>query len=55
MVIRTPDPGWDAQIFASEGEAPEALSEWGEPIGEVKNADANKEVELHLGSPPPTS
>jgi serine/threonine protein kinase len=52
MVIRTPDQGWDAQIFASDGEAPAALSEWGEPIGEVKDASPNEEVELLLGSTP---
>jgi eukaryotic-like serine/threonine-protein kinase len=51
MVIRTPGPGWNAQIYAIEGEAPEALSEWGEPIGEVTEATENEEVELHLGTP----
>ncbi len=51
MVIRTPGTGWDAQIYASEGEAPKELTEWGEPIGEVSNATVNEEVELHLGTP----
>jgi serine/threonine-protein kinase len=49
MVIRTPGPGWDAQIYAVEGDAPEALSEWGEPIGEISDATENEEVELLLG------
>ena len=50
MVIRTPAPGWDAEIYATAGEAPEALSEWGEPIGTVVDASENEEVELHLGA-----
>jgi serine/threonine protein kinase len=50
MVIHTPSPGWDAEIYAVEGEAPEELSGWGEPIGEVSDADKNEEVELHLGA-----
>jgi serine/threonine-protein kinase len=49
MVIRTPGPGWDAEIYAVEGEPPEALSEWGEPIGEITDATENEEVELLLG------
>jgi serine/threonine-protein kinase len=48
MVVHTPSPGWDAEIYAVEGEAPEELSEWGEPIGEVTDADKIEEVELHL-------
>jgi eukaryotic-like serine/threonine-protein kinase len=49
MVIRTPGPGWNAQIYAVEGDPPAALSEWGEPIGEITNATENEEVELLLG------
>ncbi|MFN8163150.1 MAG: protein kinase [Solirubrobacterales bacterium] len=51
MVIRTPTPGWDAQIFATAVEPPEELSEWGEPIGEVTAAAEDEEVELHLAGP----
>ncbi len=49
MVIRTPGPGWNAQIYAVEGDPPAALSEWGEPIGEITSATENEEVELLLG------
>jgi serine/threonine-protein kinase len=49
MVIRTPTPGWDAQIYATADEPPEAVAEWGEPVGEVADAGENEEVELHLG------
>jgi eukaryotic-like serine/threonine-protein kinase len=51
MVIRTPTPGWDAEIFATASEPPEELSEWGEPIGEVTDASSLEEVDLHLGAP----
>src|SRR6201994_4381309 len=50
MVIRTPTPGWDAQIFAATAGPPEEIEEWGEPIGEVKDASKTEEISLHLGS-----
>ena len=40
----TPTPGWDAQIFAAAAGPPEEIEEWGEPIGEVKNADKEEEI-----------
>jgi eukaryotic-like serine/threonine-protein kinase len=49
MKVITPTPGWDAQIFAAASGPPEGIEEWGEPIGEVKNADKEQEVDLHLG------
>ena len=51
MIIRTPTPGWDAEIFAATSGPPEELSEWGEPIGDVTDATDLEEVELHLASP----
>jgi serine/threonine-protein kinase len=51
MIIRTPTPGWDAEVFAAASGPPEELSEWGEPVGEVTDAKDLEEVELHLGSP----
>jgi eukaryotic-like serine/threonine-protein kinase len=51
MVIHSPSPGWDAQIYAAPSGPPEELAEWGEPVGEVTDAQKNEEVELHLGSP----
>lgn len=51
MVIRTPSPGWDAQIYATASDPPEEVSDWGEPIGQVEDADKNEEVELHLAGP----
>jgi serine/threonine protein kinase len=51
MVIRTPSPGWDAQIFAAASGPPEELSEWGEPVAEVSNAGSTEEVDLNVTSP----
>ncbi|HEX3736729.1 MAG TPA: hypothetical protein VHV53_04235, partial [Solirubrobacterales bacterium] len=49
MEIRSPTPGWDAEIFAAPSGPPEGIEEWGEPIGTVKDADKTNEVDLHLG------
>jgi eukaryotic-like serine/threonine-protein kinase len=49
MKIVTPTPGWDAQIYAAASGPPEGIEEWGEAIGEVKNAGKEEEVQLHLG------
>jgi serine/threonine-protein kinase len=51
MIVRSPSPGWDAEIYASPSGPPEEVSEWGEPVGEVADAEKNEEIELHLGSP----
>jgi serine/threonine-protein kinase len=44
-------PGWDAQIYAAASGPPEELSEWGEPVGAVVDADEREEVELDVPSP----
>jgi eukaryotic-like serine/threonine-protein kinase len=49
MKILSPTPGWDAQIFAAPAGPPEETEEWGEPVGEVKDAGKEEEVRLHLG------
>jgi serine/threonine-protein kinase len=51
MLIRSPTPGWDGEIFAAAGGPPEELPEWGEPVGEVTDAGESEEVELHLPTP----
>jgi hypothetical protein len=51
MIVRTPTPGWDAQVFAAPTGPPEELSEWGEPIGEAIGASSTEEIELHLDKP----
>jgi eukaryotic-like serine/threonine-protein kinase len=49
MTIESPTPGWDAEIFAAPAGPPTGIEEWGEPIGDVKDADKTNEVQLHLG------
>ena len=51
MIVKTPTPGWDAQIFAAASGPPQELSEWGEPVGDVVDAQESEEVDLHLASP----
>jgi hypothetical protein len=51
MVIRTPSPGWDAEIFAAASGPPGELSEWGEPVGEVAAAGSSEEVDLNVTVP----
>jgi eukaryotic-like serine/threonine-protein kinase len=51
MIVTSPSPGWDAEVYASPSGPPEELAEWGEPVGEVSDAQKNEEIELHLGSP----
>jgi serine/threonine protein kinase len=50
MVIQSPTPGWNAQVFAAAAGPPEAIEEWGEPIAEIENAGKSQEVTLHIGS-----
>ncbi|HYC82003.1 MAG TPA: protein kinase [Solirubrobacterales bacterium] len=51
MIVRSPTPGWDAQIFATAKSPPESLEEWGEPVGEVKGAAKTEEIELKVSKP----
>jgi serine/threonine-protein kinase len=51
MVIRTPTPGWDAEIFTAASGPPAELSEWGEPVGEVTGAAGDEEVDLSVTAP----
>jgi len=46
MIVRTPTPGWDAEVFASPSGPPEELSEWGEPIGTAVEASSTEEIDL---------
>jgi tRNA A-37 threonylcarbamoyl transferase component Bud32 len=52
MIIRTPTPGWDAEIFVAASGPPETLStDWGEPVGEVIDASSTEEVDLEMTQP----
>ena len=50
MIVKTPTPGWSAQIFATDKTPPDSLEEWGEPVGEVKGAKGTAEISLDVSS-----
>ena len=35
MMVRTPTPGWDAQVFAASSGPPADITGWGQPVGEA--------------------
>jgi hypothetical protein len=51
MVVKSPTTGWDAAVYASSSGPPEELSEWGEPVGEVVDADSTEEIALNVRRP----
>ena len=51
MIVRTPTPGWDAQVFAAASDPPEELSGWGEPVGSVVDASSAQEIDLKVPEP----
>jgi serine/threonine-protein kinase len=51
MVVRSPTPGWDAQVFATPAGPPSDLSGWDEPVGEVSDASAVQEIDLKVRQP----
>jgi serine/threonine-protein kinase len=51
MIVRSPTPGWDAEVFAAPAGPPSDLSGWGEPVGEVGEADETQEIDLSVPKP----
>jgi serine/threonine-protein kinase len=51
MIVRTPTPGWDAQVFAASSGPPQELSAWGEPVGTTVDASSTSEIDLTVTSP----
>jgi serine/threonine-protein kinase len=51
MIVRSPTPGWDAQVFASPVGPPSELSGWDEPIGEALEASSVEEIPLRAREP----
>jgi hypothetical protein len=49
--VRSPTPGWNAQIFASVGPPPAAITGWGAPVGKVAGAGSRQAIDLHVASP----
>ncbi|MGH2951110.1 MAG: protein kinase domain-containing protein [Solirubrobacterales bacterium] len=46
MVVRTPETGWDAEVYAAASGPPETLEEWGAPVGTVSNGDTETQIPL---------
>ncbi len=51
MIVRTPTPGWDAEVFAASSGPPEELSGWGEPVGTAVDASSTQEIDLSVSEP----
>src|SRR6476659_7654199 len=51
MIVRSPTPGWDAQVFAAPAGPPSDLSGWEEPVGEVSEAEGVQEIDLEVHQP----
>ena len=51
MIVRSPTPGWDANVYAASAGPPSELSGWGEPVGEVSGASASQEIDLRVRRP----
>jgi eukaryotic-like serine/threonine-protein kinase len=51
MIVKTPTPGWDAEVFAAPSGPPEELSEWGDPVGEAVDSSSSEEIGLNVRQP----
>jgi eukaryotic-like serine/threonine-protein kinase len=51
MIVRSPTPGWDAEVFAAPAGPPSDLEGWGEAVGEVVDAASSQEVGLAVREP----
>jgi eukaryotic-like serine/threonine-protein kinase len=51
MIVRSPTPGWDAEVYAAPAGPPSDLSGWGEPVGEASEAGETLEIDLQVTQP----
>jgi len=51
MIVRTPTPGWDAEVFAAPAGPPSELTGWDEPVGAVSEAATTQEIPLTVREP----
>jgi eukaryotic-like serine/threonine-protein kinase len=51
MLVRTPTPGWDAQVFAAASGPPSDISGWGRQVGAVGDASSREEIDLTVARP----
>jgi hypothetical protein len=46
MQIRSLTPGWDAEIYQTDGSPPGSLSAWGRAVARVSNGGESETVKL---------
>jgi eukaryotic-like serine/threonine-protein kinase len=51
MIVRSPTPGWDAEVYATPAGPPSDLSGWGEPVGAATEASTDEEIQLTVSQP----
>jgi hypothetical protein len=51
MIVRSPTPGWDAEVYAAPAGPPSELSGWGESVGEASEAEEVGEISLTVPQP----
>jgi serine/threonine protein kinase len=51
MEVRTPTPGWNANVYAASGSPPPDLQGWGVPVGEVADAAPQTGIDLDVRAP----
>ncbi len=51
MIVRTPTPGWDAEVYAAPAGPPSDLSGWDEAVGEASEAEEVEEIDLTVRQP----
>ncbi len=51
MIVQSPTPGWDAEVYAAPAGPPSDLSGWGEPVGEAAEASTDQEIALKVPQP----
>jgi eukaryotic-like serine/threonine-protein kinase len=49
MDIRAATDGWDAEIYATDGDPPEDLQAWGAPVGAVSDGGTREAIQLDPG------
>ena len=51
LSINSAKGGWSAEIYAAPKGPPTSLQGWGEPVGEISDANENEQVELSVPNP----
>jgi serine/threonine-protein kinase len=51
LEVRSPTPGWDAEVYAAASKAPADLAGWGLPIGSIKDAGPRQAIPLDVHQP----